>query len=117
MKPPCLSCPRTVVAAIKRLVTRAGIPLHKMTGRYTAFDNQQTGTEGVDVRKVGCSKTVGIHWADRYDRGQTIATDKAARREKFAAVIALLEAAGYRRDHGVIESATSFYIKCEGYDA
>ncbi len=103
------STPAYVSSRIRAIFKKQGWPLHKMSGRYSPFCNTQTGTEGYSARKVGCSKTVAIHYTGGYVSGRPLPISSETMTEKKTAAIALLRSLGYRvADNG--------FINCDHYD-
>ena len=68
MRPPVTTCPRLAIAAIKRLLTKAGHPIAHRSGVYRPFvGNTQACTEGFRVTKLGCSSSVLVEYTMGYD--------------------------------------------------
>ena len=106
MKTPSHSSPSYVCARIRKLFAAKGWPLHKVSGRYTPFGGGQTSTEGFAITKVGCSKSVAIHY-------HGASPDYLSREVKQARRI---EAAEYLRSLGYCVSDIG-WIECDGYDS
>ena len=106
---PSHSCPRYVSTRLRKLFAAKGWPLHKMTGRYHPFGGSQTGTEGFSVSKVGCSKSVSIHYQGGYAYGGTRSLPAGVARARVREAVEYLRSLGYRvSDIG--------WIECDGHD-
>jgi hypothetical protein len=90
--------PAYVCARIRKILAAQGWPLHKMSGRYAAYFNAQTGTGGYSVTKLGCSKTVTVSYRAPYGNGRSIDLPHGVAAQKVADAVALLRGRGYRID-------------------
>lgn len=61
----------SAIARAKKILTAAGFPWSRSTGRYSAFGGTKKTTDGVRVVRVGCSETVCLHVYQRYDYSPT----------------------------------------------
>lgn len=111
-KPPSVSTPAYVCARLRRAFRAKGWPLHVMRGRYSPYFNQQSGTEGYVIKKVGCSKGVTIHYCGAYRNGSSMDVQREVRQARETEAWALVEKLGYTisNPHGLRT------IQCEFYD-
>jgi len=109
MKTPAHTNPSYVCRRIRAILRQQGWPMHRMQGRYQPFCNEQVGTEGYSITKVGCSKSVALHYDSPYAAGRTIDVGIEKRQAMMHQAIALLRSKGYRiTDVG--------WIECDRYD-
>lgn len=106
---PAHTNPSYVCRRIRQILKAAGYPLHKASGRYSPFGGTKTATEGYDVTKVGCSKSVSVSYSPAYAEGRSSALPKETRRAALADARKLLTDLGYRIDE-------RGWIECDNYD-
>lgn len=108
-KTPAHTTPAYVCARIRQILKKQGWPMHKMSGRYSAYFNAQVGTGGYYVRRLGYSKTVTVGYSAPYGNGRSIDLPAGVAAQKVADAVALLRGMGYRIDD-------RGWIDCDSYD-
>lgn len=105
---PVQSTPRYVCARIRKILAAQGWPMSKTTGAYSEFGGTQKTTKGFVVHKVGCSKSVAIHYST--PATWTGESDKREREEMQDKAWTLLRKLGYTLDE-------KGWLVCMNYDA
>jgi hypothetical protein len=85
--------------------------MQKTTGRYAPYaGNTKVSTEGYEVSKVGCSKTVSVSYYGAYEGGRSLPSlEKGVASAKVAEAIEYLRSLGYRVDD-------RGWVECDNYD-
>lgn len=103
------TCPKSVIAAIHKVIHKHGLPFYsaKLRGRYYVIGGYSgPDQQGFHATKVGCSKSISIHWSD---------SSPFAKREvmwqKERELRTILEAEGF-----VFEAPDRHWLRCDYHD-
>ncbi len=108
---PSHTCPRYVIAQVKRILARAGFPLSRKSGTYSPYGSTSKRTPGFVVQRVGYGKSVAVDFTAGHDQAVSHFAPKMtdAQKAQHAAGLQILRDRGYTFNE-------CGWVECDGYD-